>query len=444
MTTQDNINNFGASNTASDLLILAAQTARETNNRIVSVATVNNLPDLSLNTIDPGTIFFVESLNIPVIAQIGCWTGLDNRELRNDFAVSFAWSWGCNDRGQLGTNTATSTSSPVSVVGGFIDWCGISAGSRQNLAVRTNGSAWAWGYNLPGRLGDNTTANRSSPVSVVGSFTNWCNVSTGGGHSLAVRTNGTAWAWGCNNSGELGDNTFPNKSSPVSVAGGFTDWCGASAGDTHSLAVRTNGSAWSWGSNTSGNLGDNTTANRSSPVSVVGSFNDWRSADAGVNFNLAVRTNGSAWAWGRNNCGQLGDNTTANKSSPVSVVGGFSDWCSVSAGRYHSLGIRVGGAVWAWGSNGSGRLGDGTTTSTSSPVSVVGAFADWCGVSAGGYHSLAVRTNGTAWAWGANTSGALGDNTTVAKSSPVSVVGGFTNWRLIGAGQNSSVALNQF
>jgi hypothetical protein len=149
-----------------------------------------------------------------------------------------AWAWGCNGNGQLGDNTVTSRSSPVSVVGGFTDWCQISASYRHSLALRQNGTAWAWGLNDPGRLGDDTIVSKRSPVSVVGGFTDWCQIRAGGTFSLALRTNGTAWAWGCGTQGRLGDNTITNKSSPVSVVGGYTDWWDISAGTDFSLAIR--------------------------------------------------------------------------------------------------------------------------------------------------------------------------------------------------------------
>jgi alpha-tubulin suppressor-like RCC1 family protein len=444
MALQDDINNFGASNTAAELLVLAAQTANTTNNRIVSVATVNDLPDLNNNSVELGTVFYVESIKTPVVAQLGCWSGLDNRELRNDFDVSLTYAWGSNSFGQLGDNSTVSRSSPGLVVGDFSDWCQVSAGNGHSLGVRCNGTAWAWGSNPLGELGDNTITSRSSPGLVVGGFTDWCQVAVGGNHSLGVRCNGTAWAWGNNAQGQLGDNTATSRLSPVSVVGGFTDWCQVSAGNSHSLGVRSNGTAWAWGYNNFGNLGDNTITNRSSPVSVVGGFTDWCQVSGGGNQSLGVRTNGTIWAWGRNDSGNLGDNTTTSRSSPVSVVGGFTDWCRVSGGGTHSLGLRTNGTLWAWGYNGQGRLGDNTTTSRTSPVSVVGGFTDWCQVSGGGCHSLGLRTNGTAWAWGSNANGRLGDNTTTQRLSPVSIVGGFTDWCQVSAGGFHSLAIRKF
>jgi alpha-tubulin suppressor-like RCC1 family protein len=352
-----------------------------------SVVNVSSLPLAENNK---GRMIYVEEKKDYYISDGFFW--YNSRFAFNLFSVnSISFAWGLNTCGQLGDASTTSRLLPVSVVGGFTDWCQVSAGCSHSLGVRTNGTAWAWGLNTYGRLGDNSTTSRLSPVSVVGGFTDWCQVSAGCSHSLGVRTNGTAWAWGLNTYGRLGDNSTTSRLSPVSVVGGFTDWCQVSAGDAHSLGVRTNGTAWAWGNNGSGRLGDNSTTSRSSPVSVVGEFTDWCQVSAGCTHSLGVRTNGTAWAWGCNGQGRLGDNSTTNRSSPVSVVGEFTDWCQVSAGEAHSLGVRTNGTTWAWGSNANGRLGDNTSIDRSSPVSVVGGFTDWCQVSAGCAHSLGVR-----------------------------------------------------
>jgi alpha-tubulin suppressor-like RCC1 family protein len=382
------------------------------------VKTVSTYTNLLSTFANEGEVFFVEGEDRLYYRLGTSWVSI----IRSGIDI---YTWGSNGNGYLGDGTIIHRSSPVSVVGGFTDWIQASGGGNHNLGLRANGTLWSWGGNYYGYLGDGTTIYRSSPVSVVGGFTDWIQASGGGGHSLGLRANGTLWSWGYNNSGRLGDGTNYTRSSPVSVVGGFTDWIQASAG-YHSLGLRANGTLWSWGNNISGYLGDGTIIDRSSPVAVIGGFTDWIQASAGYH-SLGLRANGSLWSWGFNS-GRLGDGTIISRSSPVSVIGGFTDWIQASCGSGHSLGLRANGTLWSWGSNNAGRLGDGTLIDRSSPVSVVGGFTDWIQASAGGSHSLGLRANGTLWSWGNNGIGRLGDGTVIGRSSPVSVVGGFTNW----------------
>ena len=392
----------------------------------------SNLPDATLNT---GKLYYVSA------DEILYWSAGDSWRSIQITSRNFAWSWGFNTSGQLGDNTTVNKSSPVSVVGGFADWQKISSGRKHNVGLRTNSTLWSWGSNASYSLGDSTSVSRSSPVSVVGGFTDWCDISAGSYHNIGIKTNGTAWGWGRNNSAQLGNGTTTTRCSPVSVVGGFTDWCQISGGINHSTGLRTNGTAWAWGCNASGMLGDGTTVCKSSPVSVVGGFSDWCQISTNMCHNLAIRYNRSMWSWGCNTCGVLGDGTTVNKSSPVSVVGGFLDWCQASAGITHSIGLRANGTAWAWGCNSTGQLGNNTIVDRSSPISVVGGFTDWCSISAAFGNTVGLRTNGTAWAWGANVYGRLGDGTTVSRSSPVSVVGGFTDWTQLSMNYQSALGI---
>jgi alpha-tubulin suppressor-like RCC1 family protein len=473
MSLQDDVNNFNANQGAGKFLELSAEISQNTGDRIISVPTVDDLPDLANNTVTVGTIVYVESLKILVISRDGSWSSLDEKEVRKDSPIEVMWSWGNNSDGRLGINDCCSEpkSSPVSVAGGFTDWCQVSAGKCHNLAIRSNGTLWAWGDGGQGALGITCCCDKSSPVPVLGGFSDWCQVSAGCFHSLAVRSNGTAWAWGSNCCGRLGDGTCNNKSSPVPLVGGFTDWCQVDAGySDFSLGVRSNGTAWAWGSNSHGQLGNGLCGqygHRSSPVPVVGGFTNWCQVSAGYKHSLGLRSNGTIWAWGCNYSGILGNGLSScagftynyetcetdfycvdeNRSSPVSVIGGFTDWCQISAGRCHSLAIRSNGTLWAWGRNSQGILGDGTesgyydSNDRSSPVSVVGGFTDWCQVSAGCCHNVGVRSNGTAWAWGSNSLGTLGDYTTYCSSSPVSVVGGFTDWCQVSVGSDWTLGI---
>ena len=400
--------------------------------------------DLPLASLNEGRFIFIESTGKYVFSNGSTWS-------INNILINFdvnGYSWGSAAYGRLGNNTSgVSRSSPVSLFGTFTDWIQLNTGpiSIHTLALRANGTAWAWGQGTSGRLGDGTATARSSPVSVIGGFTDWIQVSAGTAHSLGLRANGTAWAWGEATSGKLGDGTATVRSSPVSVVGGFTDWIQVSAGGAHSLGLRANGTAWAWGSALTGRLGDGTIVSKSSPVSVVGGFTDWIQVSAGDIHSLGLRANGTIWSWGSAQYGRLGDNTTVSKSSPVSVVGGFTDWVQVSAGGYHSLALRANGTVWGWGRGFFGNIGNNSNANISSPVSVVGGFTDWVQVSAGFTHSIAIRSNGTAWTWGQNNSGQLGDNNgaVLSRSSPVSVVGGFTDWIQVSAASAHSVGVTR-
>lgn len=445
----DRIEAVGSSAEIKELVLLIVATSLITEDRVLTVPDLSTLTGMT-NAIE-GTVFFVESKGFPYIRKSnGDWVVIDPSLQKP--ATPNAYAWGYNAFGQLGDETTADKSSPVATVGGISDWTHLDASLNNSVALRANGTAWAWGSNGGGQLGDGTTTNRSSPVSVIGGITNWTQISPGAAHTLALRTDGTAWSWGLNSSGQLGDGTTVSKLSPISVVGGFVNWIQVSAGGRHSLALRSDGTAWGWGNNLFGRLGDNSTTNRTSPVSVVGGIVNWiqLSAGGGVNtlagfqhgHSVGLRADGTAWAWGNNASGQLGDATTTGKSSPVAVVGGIVDWAQVSAGERHNLAIRANGTAWAWGYNGFGQLGDGTITSKTSPISVVGGFTDWIQVSAPfAYRSAGLRADGTAWSWGYNANGELGDGTTTSKRSPVSVVGGFTDWVQISSGDKTTVGL---
>ena len=428
------------------LAILSIALSLGTDDRIVTVPDINALPDLVTDPLPSGTILFVESIGTLAMVVKRRWISLDKTLVRDD-TVSYTYAWGFNSSGQIGDGTTTSRSSPVIVVGGITNWKQVSAGSDHSLGVTTTGIAYGWGQSGDGQLGDDTTSNRSSPVTVVGGITNWSQVSAGGSHSLGVTTTGIAYAWGLGTSGQIGDDTTSNRSSPVTVVGGITNWKQVSAGNLDSLGVTSTGIAYGWGSNGFGNIGDGTATSRLSPVTVVGGITNWSQVSAGGDHSLGVTSTGIAYAWGLNTDGQLGDNTGTTRSSPVTVVGGITNWRQLDAGSQHRLGVIATGIAYGWGNNSTGRLGDNTTTSRSSPVTVVGGITNWSQVSAGGLtsslnrHSLGLTSSGTAYAWGSNIVGQLGDGTTSNRSSPVTVVGSITNWSQVSAGGDHSLGV---
>ena len=361
---------------------------------------------------------------------------------------SIAYGWGANDGSQLGDGTTTARSSPVTVIGGITNWTQVSTFYGHTLGITTSGVAYAWGQNNTGQLGDGTTTTRSSPVTVIGGITNWTQIIAPYQWSLGLTAAGLAYAWGLNNNGVLGDNSTTYRSSPVTVVGGITTWTQLSAGRYHTLGRTSAGIAYAWGQSTSGKLGDNTTDNKSSPVTVVGGITTWSQLSSGGNHSVGLTSAGIAYAWGYGYQGQLGDNTRTSRSSPVTVVGGITTWTQLSAGARisgssaHNLGLTSAGIAYAWGYNGNGQLGDNTIyANKSSPVTVVGGITNWSELSAGGIHSLGRTSAGVVYAWGSGEAGMTGLNTTNNRSSPVTIVGGITSWTQIEAGGFGSVAV---
>ena len=391
--------------------------------------------------IGEGTIVYVDKINIPVILSKCRWMSLDGRMFSGD--AYQLWAWGDNGCGRLGDNTTSSRSSPVREVSSSISWCDVSAASNHSAALKSDGTIWSWGRNQCGALGDGTVTDRSSQVREISSSTNWCAVSAGtcGCHSLAIKTDGTLWAWGHALYGKLGDGTAQSKCSPVREASSSTNWCTISAGDAHSAAIKTDGTLWAWGSGACGSLGDNTTVNKTSPVRETTSSTTWCRVSTGLYHSAAIKTDGTFWAWGWANRGQLGDGTVVDKSSPVREITSSTTWCAISTGRFNSAAIKTDGTLWAWGSNTCGGIGDRTTLDKSSPVREISSSTNWCDVSFGREHSAAIKTDGTLWTWGRNSNGELGDNTTTLRSSPVREISSSTTWSLVSSGNNHKAAI---
>ena len=357
------------------------------------------------------------------------------------------WTWGRGSYGQLGDNTdQINATSPVQTISGGTNWKTVSAGGYHTAAIKTDGTMWSWGSGTRGELGNNSTTSRSSPVQTISGGTTWRSVSASGhnagdslSHTAATKTDGTLWTWGSAASGRLGNNSLDNRSSPVQTIAGGNNWQSVSAGASHTAATKTDGTLWTWGSGASGRLGHNSTNNRSSPVQTISGGTNWRTVSAGLGHTSSTKTDGTLWSWGLGTSGQLGNNTVTNTSSPVQTISGGNTWRSVSASRYHTAATKTDGTLWTWGGGGSGQLGNNAVASTSSPVQTISGGTNWRLASAGRFHTAATKTDGTLWLWG--DAGPLGDDTATNRSSPVQTISGGTNWRLASAGDFHAAAI---
>jgi len=355
------------------------------------------------------------------------------------------YSWGDNSYAQLGLGNTTTYSSPKQV-GSLTDWS-INSISNFGMSLHTaivkgDGTLWTWGNNGSGQLGLGNRTYYSSPKQV-GALTTWLKATVGYRTCFAIKTDGSLWSWGDdpNGFGILGLGNRTAYSSPKQV-GSLTNWSDVVNGFRQTLAVKTDGTLWSWGDAYFGQLGLGNRTAYSSPKQV-GSLTTWLKITTGYATVHGITTGGALWAWGDNIAGQLGlGNTTYSFSSPQQV-GSLTNWSFISNGtgfsRGFSVAIKTDGSLWSWGPGQDGRLGLGNTTTYSSPKQI-GALTTWEYVDAGNKHVMAVKTDGTLWTWGSNTFGQLGLGNTTDYSSPKQV-GAYADWDRVAAGQYYSMAL---
>lgn len=337
------------------------------------------------------------------------------------------WCWGYNGEGQLGDGTTTDHLTPVQV-GAADNWATVSPGGSHTCATRVDGSAWCWGLNTQGELGDGTSQQRLSPVQV-GNADDWTALQAGSSHTCGLRGDGVAWCWGANDFGKLGNGTHGRKHAekPVRVQTKLR-FTSLEVGDEHTCAISVSGAAWCWGSNFNGQLGIGSQGrdkSRDVPTQV-GEDSDWTALRGGYETTCGIRGGGTAWCWGDNSSGQLGDGTTITRTVPTHV-GASARWSDVQPGGSHACGVHLDGTAWCWGSNGHGQLGDGSKAAHRSPTRV-GSARNWVSASAGGStyvnHSCGVRSTGAAWCWGENAHGQVGDGSTTDRLTPVLVFAG--------------------
>jgi alpha-tubulin suppressor-like RCC1 family protein len=285
-------------------------------------------------------------------------------------------------------------------------WKYVSSGHYYTMAIKSDGTLWGWGANNYGQLGDGTTVERDNPVQI-GTDSNWEKVYAKFIHTFAIKSDGTLWGWGYNRYGELGNGSVSDKHVPTQEPSKSTTWSDIAIGYYHTVALKSDGTLWACGRNNFGQLGDGTSTDRHTFVSIMPAVSDWSGVATGYYHSIAVRQNGTLWGWGRNNYGQIGDSTTTNKNVPTQEALGDTDWETVASGYNHSLALKNDGSLWGWGYNNYAMIGDGTRTSRSTPTQEASSATDWVALDGGNYHSLALKSDGTLWGWGYNNYGQL-------------------------------------
>ena len=378
------------------------------------------------------------------------------------------WAWGSNNNGQLGDGTTTYRSLPVKIMENVVS---VAARGHCSFAIKTDGSLWAWGYNEFGQIGDGTITtytyhgnnertvkkdnNKYKPVKIMD---NVVYVAAGAFHSLAVKTDGSLWAWGNNQYGKLGDGTITtyrfdsknnwivdhdnDKLKPVKI---MENVVAVEASYYCSYAIKEDNSLWAWGYSESGQLGNGQNGDQYSPVKIM---EDVASVQAAITLHaLAIKTDGSLWAWGRNDNGQLGDGTVTvfgkdgfvtednKKTTPIKIT---DDAVYASAGEYHSLAVKIDGSLWAWGENEFGQIGNGKITirdendwntiiQNNNELRPLRIMENIAFVEAGELCSFAVKADGGLWAWGQHNLGdfiQLSDGTITDRRAPVKLMDG--------------------
>jgi alpha-tubulin suppressor-like RCC1 family protein len=384
--------------------------------------------------------------------------------------------WGSNDTGQLGLGAASIQAMPLAVAGLGTDVTQMAAGNGSFCVDKSDGSAWCWGANLAGQPDDGPSAYRPSPVEVTafghsvvqvangsgdatcmltrdlgvwcwgsisndgGNFdarptpflvdglpTNVGQVAIGWAHACARTNDGMLWCWGRNDSGQLGEGTNAFfESTPIQVAALGNKVDNVVAGGTHSCARTTDGILWCWGSNDSGQLGDGTTQDSATPLPVKSLGANVQQASPGpIGHTCACLTDGTAWCWGRNESGQLGDGSTLQRPNPVQVTG-LASVVEISTGASHTCARTRDGSLWCWGGNGAGQLGNGKSgqlAMESTPVRVAALGTNVVEVRTSLVATCARGSDGSIWCWGAREYGMMGDGDLGLRSSPALLAG---------------------
>lgn len=294
-------------------------------------------------------------------------------------------------------------------------WTDMSLGGNSTIIIDKNDNMFACGLNYSWQLGIGSTYFNTDTFVEVLPKSNWKNISCGNFHTLAIRNDGTLWAWGNNEYGQLGNGTTQNQATPIQI-GLDTDWDEGNTGYHFSLAKKKDGTLWAWGRNLFGQLGVGDKNNRNIPTKI--SNTKWKKFTTGNVHNLAIKDDGTLWAWGNSFNGQLGDGSSSESILMPKMISPNSDWMSISSEGLHTLAIKDNGTLWSWGNNINGTLGiDSIITRIKSPIQV-GNESNWHYINTSELNSAAIKKDGTLWIWGGNEYGQLGFEDTLSRFTP--------------------------
>ena len=303
------------------------------------------------------------------------------------------------------------------------------------LALKSDGTLWSWGSNSSGQLGVGNTTNYITPVQV-GTATSWVKISTGNEFSAAIKSNGTLWMWGSNSFSQLGDGTTVYKTTPTQI--GTATWSNVYCGHSYVIAIKSDGTLWSWGSNGSLQLGSGTPLFQAyTTPHQISTTTGWSKIATGYRHVLALKTNGTLWYWGNNSNGQLGNNSTV-QTPYITQLGTLTTWTDIAAGNDFSVALKSDGSMWTWGYNLYGQLGNGNNNASLVPIQV-GVGSTWSNVEAGYSFVIAKKSNNTLWSFGQNALGYLGLGNTTNYNIPTQI-GASATWQNIYVGYKSAIA----
>jgi len=360
------------------------------------------------------------------------------------------WAWGMNNEGSLGVGNTQEQDTPIIIGYSALDWVKVAGGGNFSLGIKTDGSLWSWGANYEGQLGlgtqsifPSTSENKLYPTRI-GTENNWSDISCGEQTAAAIKSDGTLWTWGFNGSGQLGQGDTTDRLSPTKVGSG-TNWKSVATATDNILAIKSDGTLWGCGDNSSGQLGNGTTTEIHT-FAQSGTDTDWASISvqhSGISAAACARgikTDGTLWTWGSNSRGQLGIGSAGGSVHSPGKIGTDTHWLATSGGDQFSIALKTDGTLWSTGWNFVGQLGQGNTTQLTS-FTQIGSATDWASIECGEYFSTARKVSGELMGWGQNTIGQLGQGTpSGAVLSPIQM-GSDDKWSAVATGFSDTFGL---